>query len=519
MTIETNKFTSLLYADESGRNASAFLPKIDKSVFGDLHIDQIIDEIARGYEEYGLEAYYARKPAHRGEAEYRLAVTRDLWDDGVRGAFTGFLAGFSLARRYLKTSVSTHASPNKEKWKLDAAVEYVKTIDAIRGYAGKPVMSAGLTRFLEWAKEYAATEKYMTLRESALALNAKIDAISYSIEIDIANNMVVYGVDGADGDTGDVCGDLTATFGRYDLESVNRDIVAFADVNMNALELRLQEALLSEHKALGPALADFHSKHGDIIHENILTFEKEAHFYISYIVYSKNLEKKGFPFAIPSFSDDGTLDVRGGYDASLALLKNSADQIVENDFQIFKGERSFLLTGPNQGGKTTFSRMLGQNIFFAGLGLPVPCREAKIPWAGAIKTHFNVAENPGDDTGRLKEELTRLKAILSSTPYGGVVILNELFSSATALDAVEMAARVIRLFEKKDCVCLYITHLHDLTGTGGVVCLAAGMTEGVAPACSYKITRSGSKTNSLAGRLLAGRKLRSADIKEKIYGH
>ena len=506
-------FVSLLYADEAACADAAFTPLAGDSVIADLHIDQILAEVTKGYEEFDLEQLFRRKPARRRDAEFRLAVAWDMWDDGMRDEIIRYLAGFSTARRYLRTGESIYETPLKEKWKLDAAAAYVETIDAICARAGEKAASEGLDRFFAWVRAYAATEAYGHLRESALSVAAAINAVSYSLDVDLGQNTVCVG---ADAGAGDACEDLMKTFARYDLRHVSRDITAFADVNMNMLEHRILDVILAEHKNLQTDLVGFSRRFDGFIHENIMAFERDAHFYISYIMFAKGLEKKGFVFSIPRFLEDGGLSIDGGYDMSLAALRSGADQIVENSFDIYAGERSFVLTGPNQGGKTTFSRMLGQNLFFAWNGLPVPCRGATILWANALNTHFNVEENPGDDTGRLKEELRRLKRILSSAPANSFIILNELFSSATAYDALEMARRVIRLFGRKQCVCLYITHLFELAAESGVVSLVAETDGGAESVCTYKIARGASKMNALAAKLLTGRRLRAGEIKERI---
>jgi len=508
-----NQFASLLYADGAAHSESAFTPRTDDSALHDLHINLLISEITKGYEEYGLGDLYGRKPKHRRDAEFRLDAARDLWDDAVRAEIVRYIGGFSTAGRYLRTSESIHTSPVREKWKLDAAAAYVGTIDEMCARAGPEFKSEALNRFFGWARDYAQSAPYRRLRARALSLAASIGAISYSLDLDIGRNIVVIGEDGGGGD---VCAGLADTFARYDLRGVSREIAAFADVNLNILELKFMEYLLAKNPGVQPALMEFSAEFGGFIHENIPLFEYEARFYISYIQFAKSLGEKGFAFSIPEFSADGGLHITGGFDASLALLRGSADEIVENDFHIGGGERSFLLTGPNQGGKTTFARMFGQCVFFACLGLPVPCREAKILWPGAIKTHFNIEESPGEDTGRLKEELTRLKRIVASAPENSVIILNELFSSATTYDALEMAVRVIRMLEGKDCVCLYITHLYELADAGGAVSLIAEMADGDPPACTYRIRRSGAQKSALAGKLLAARRLRAEDIKERI---
>ena len=506
-------FTGLLFADEAEYAAAAYAPPVDDAVFEDLNIDKIVAAVVpENLNEYQLNKIYRQRPRRRLDADFRAAISRDLWDDELRAEMNARLADLTRARDYMKTSDNVHITPVKEKWKLDAAIEYVNAVTALCERTGKRFNAEGLERFSSWLREYAKTDAFTRLRDEAFTVKAMVDGISYELDIDLGRNSVVMS---ADTGAGDVVGDLAKTFGRYDLDNVNLEIVAFADINMNMLEREILAHTQKEHPGLYDALIAFDKHFDNFIHERILAFKRETLFYVTFIEFAKRLESKGFVFALPRFSDDRAFAVTEGFDMALAIARGDADRIVLNDFVLNEGESNFLLTGPNQGGKTTFSRMLGQILFFSSLGLPAPCKDARLFWTNGVKTHFNAEENPADGSGRLKEELMRLKKILVSAPEGSVVILNELFSSATTYDALEMGRHIMRLFEKKRCVCLYVTHLFELSANSGAINLIAEITGEPEPVCTYKIIRAETVRNAHANRLLAGRRLLAADIKER----
>lgn len=187
----------------------------------------------------------------------------------------------------------------------------------------------------------------------------------------------------------------------------------------------------------------------------------ELAFYVGCLELAEELVRRDLPFCLPDPepSPAANLWAQGLYDVNLGLRLE--DRVVAND--IDAGGRTLLvLTGTNQGGKSTTLRSLGCAQLMMQAGMVTPARELRASVAPVVLTHFKREEDDTLESGKLDEELERLSRIVDRVRPHGLVLFNESFSSTNEREGSRIARQVIRALREAGVRVVFVTHMYDL---------------------------------------------------------
>jgi DNA mismatch repair protein MutS len=280
---------------------------------------------------------------------------------------------------------------------------------------------------------------------------------------------------GGDDGGADYSAEIERTFERFRQGATEDHYAPPPDTgSMNIVEAQIAEFVARRYPREFATLDVFCKNHRDFLDATVWRFGREIHFYLTWLALVGRLQSENLPFCLPEVTSEKDAAVEGAYDLALALsLLRDERRVVQNGFELREGERIIVVSGPNQGGKTTFARMFGQLHQLARLGLPVPAERARLLLADEIYTHFEREEDLATLRGKLDEELVRIKEILEQATGDSVVILNEIFAATTLADAVVLGSEVIGRLAALECLAVCVTFIDELASLEATVSMVS----------------------------------------------
>ena len=474
------EFLNIMFASKENYNVWIYNKSNCDQTASDLNIPDVVDYFEKNYTDFPIEYLY--KPClNQKDAEYRLEIMQELCS---RKALLCNLADFCDDMRELRkmlrdTREEKHEIQKQYRYLLTFG-KYTENLIDLKTLLADAV-SSGLRHIHNQCSEIAGSQKMAEAYGIALDLIRQISEVLNKTGILINPNEKTITVIDCE-ETSESAHLSEEIFDACELKVKPHYSITSA-LAFSFFEERILNVLISENPELFESLNNFYENYMDF-KDNIRNFVNlipQFAFYVAYTEFAANASLQKMPICRPVFDE-------GGFYASecaaiTLLVKFSGENeynIVKNDIKLKKGG-AFLLSGPNQGGKTIYLKTLGTTAYLAKCGCYVFCRECQLPFYDNIFTHFVQKEVLGKS--RLAEEIERIDTSVNSLSFNTLVLLNESFTSTRRKDSVELAIYYLKKFEEIKCSVGFVSHFYEIPevyngGKNNIISLRSKIAEG-----------------------------------------
>jgi DNA mismatch repair protein MutS len=433
----------------------------EPAFFGDLNLDQIVLAVTLGRDDYTLKPFFHTELAREEAITYRHEVMQDLDNVAVLDSINAFAVGLRKMRQHLAQAEKLHYRLQSEWWLLEAIAVYCKTLET---FAHDLPLAApgskGLREFHQTLSGYVASARFQSLTHDAIHIKENLAAIRYCIRIKGSAVTVLH----YDSEI-DQSADVLRIFEKFKQGAVKDHSAELRDwLDMNHVEARVLDFVAQLHPQVFIEFATYCVNNADYLDATIQAFDREVQFYLAYRDLIGICKSAGLSFCYPRMSlTSKAVHCDEAFDLALAhKLAIEKSHVVCNDCHLDDEERLIVVSGPNNGGKTTFARTFGQLHYLAKIGCPVPGRNAELYLCDQLFTHFEREENTKDLRGKLQDDLMRVHQILAHATSRSVIIMNEIFSSTTLTDALFLSKKIIGEILERDALCVCVTFIEEL---------------------------------------------------------
>ena len=186
----------------------------------------------------------------------------------------------------------------------------------------------------------------------------------------------------------------------------------------------------------------------------------ELAFYVGCLNLYARLEAKQMPWCVPVPASAGERRHRfnGLYDVCLSLRMEG--RVVGNSAN-GDGKSLIIVTGANQGGKSTFLRSVGLAQVMMQCGMFVGAESFEAELCPALFTHYKREEDPTMKSGKLDEELARMSEIADHAVPNSLLLFNESFAATNEREGSGLAKQIVCALLEKRMKVFYVTHLYE----------------------------------------------------------
>jgi len=199
--------------------------------------------------------------------------------------------------------------------------------------------------------------------------------------------------------------------------------------------------------------------------DHVLNFfvalRSELAFYVGCLNLNEQLAGNGEPICFPSPrpAEERALTARALYEPCLSLHLHQ--RTTGNDLDA-DDKSLIMITGANQGGKSTFLRSLGVAQLMMQCGMFVAAEAFSASVSPGVFTHYKREEDTTMASGKLAEELSRMSDIADHVTPDCLLLCNESIAATNEREGSEIAREVIQAMMDGGARVYFVTHLYDL---------------------------------------------------------
>lgn len=473
--------------------------------------------------------------------QYRQDIIRDLLENpALFNSLELALEEITTLETYLNAPQWKDNVLRQIAWRLSELQRFVETVVSLHNIlqqAGETIQSEGLKELRRNFQAIVSSDLFRRLEDELpriLPQLREVRSITIGINLDPEMRPTTAILLSAHPDYFENQSMFTRLFGKSENSGVgdlhdSRHVAGLGEIQielkdrnspfMPPLFRDLSNLMDNTSRPIAKALRQY----TEINSQFLLALKNDIAFYLGAVRLIQRIQGAGLPICQPEIlpMSERVTHVDDMYNITLCLqhLSRHADasDVVVNAAHFDEDGRIFILTGPNQGGKTTYAQALGLLQIMAQAGLHIPAKTGHISPVDAIFTHFARQERPDLEAGRLGEEARRLNTIFQQATAYSLVLLNESLASTSASESLFLAQEVVSAFRLLGVRAIFATHLHDLAaeadnmneaveGTSRIISMVSQVKiegEGQQIRRTYKIIQSPPMSKSYAIELAA----------------